>query len=319
MNARGIPLAPVRGLADARPASSLMCLTLAWALDDAALGPRPRELPRPARARRGRRRPRRVHRRQGRLGPLADLSDRRHLRRADRAAAGRGLVAFPGRRVDRRALPATATLGRPRLRRHRHPQPGVDDRSTSTTSSSSGCSSGRPRCSRRTRSSAITGRSAPWSSSACSSSGTWRSPSTTSCRYLVAVQRRLALPADPVARLRRAVGVAAPPDRRSGVDLVGLPARRDGVHRRRRRGVVRPHPDGGVGAAGRRLGRRRGRPDEPLAVALAVPADGRLDPPARAQLRPEHRGRSSLDDQWRAWPSRSSATRPTTSDYYWRA
>ena len=93
--------------------------------------------------------------------------------------------------------------------------------------SSSGSSCGRPRCSRPTRSSAIAGRSTRWSPSGSSCRRTWRSRRSTSCRYLVAVQHRGALPAHPLARLRRAVRVAAPADRRPGVDLVGLPARRN--------------------------------------------------------------------------------------------
>ena len=125
------------------------------------------------------------------------------------------------------------------------------------------------------------------------------------------VQPRGAVPAHPLARLRRAVGVAAPADRRPGIDLVGLPARRDGIHRRGRGGVDRAHPDGGVGAAGGGVGRRRGRAHQRVAVALAVPPDGRLDPVVRPDLRPERPGRPAMDDQWWRSPCGSSATRPT--------
>ena len=122
-----------------------------------ALGPRQPGLPRPAGRRRGRWRPRRVHRPQGRLGPLADVPHRGDLRGAARAAAGRA-GRLSRRRVDRRALPGD--------RRRRRSRPtstspsGASRRrpSTCTTSWSWPSSCGRPRCSRRTRSSGITGR-----------------------------------------------------------------------------------------------------------------------------------------------------------------
>ena len=104
------------------------------------------------------------------------------------------------------------------------------------------------------------------------------------------VQHRLVVPAHPLARLRRAGRMAPAPDRRSVDDLVGLPARRDRVHHGRGHLVVLPDPDGGIRAAGRRLGRRRGRPPHPVAIGLALPADGRLDPPGRAELREQHAG-----------------------------
>ena len=113
------------------------------------------------------------------------------------------------------------------------------------------------------------------------------------------VQRRLAPVADPFARVRRAVGVGAAPDRRSGQHLVGLPARWGGVHHRRRGCVVRPHPDGGIGAPGRGMGRRRRQPDRDLPVGFALPSDGRLDPPARARVRAGYPDRAGMDDQWR--------------------
>ena len=54
--------------------------------------------------------------------------------------------------------------------------------------------------------------------------------------YLVLYSLGGAVPADPLARPRGAVRVGASADRRSVVDLVGLPARRNGVHRRGRGG-----------------------------------------------------------------------------------
>ncbi len=79
------------------------------------------------------------------------------------------------------------------------------------------------------------------------------------------VQPRLAVPADPVARVRRAVGVAAAADRRPVEHLVGLPARRDHLHRRRGRGLGPAHQYGRLRAAGRRLRRLPGQPDRHLA------------------------------------------------------
>ena len=49
--------------------------------------------------------------------------------------------------------------------------------------------------------------------------------------------------------------MAAPPDRRPRLDLVGLPARRDDVHRGHRGVRLPPDPDRVVGAAGRGMGR----------------------------------------------------------------
>ena len=110
------------------------------------------------------------------------------------------------------------------------------------------------------------------------------------------VQRRLAVPAHPVACLRRAVGMDAPSDRGPGVDLVGLPPWRDDLHRSGGGGVGRAHPDGRVGATGRCLGRRRGRAAQRLAIHLPVPPDGRVHPARRADIRVQRADRPDLAD-----------------------
>ena len=109
------------------------------------------------------------------------------------------------------------------------------------------------------------------------------------------VQHRLAAPAHPLARLRRAIGVAASAHRRSGQHLVGLHAWRCRVHRGRRDGVVRADADGRVGAAGRGVGRRGGRPDQ----ALPVASPGSSRPAARAVRSASHSGpNSQVQQQW---------------------
>ena len=92
-------------------------------------------------------------------------------------------------------------------------------------------------------------------------------------RYLVAVQPRLAVPADP----RRTSSTSSPSGCGGGSATRrrsrGLPARRDVFIAIAVAASLAPDPDGVVRAAGRRLGRRRGRARRPVAVGLAVPAD----------------------------------------------
>ena len=107
------------------------------------------------------------------------------------------------------------------------------------------------------------------------------------------VQHRLVVPAHPLARLRRAIGVAAAAHRRSGQHLVGLHARRCGVHRGGRDGVVRADADGRIGATGRSLGWRGGRPDQ----ALPVASPGSCRPAARAAPSASHSGPNSQVQQ----------------------
>ena len=71
------------------------------------------------------------------------------------------------------------------------------------------------------------------------------------------VQHRLAVPAGPLSRPRRAGRVAPSPDRRSRLHLGRLPARRDRVHRRRHRGIAAAHEHRPVGAARGELGPAR--------------------------------------------------------------
>ena len=104
----------------------------------------------------------------------------------------------------------------------------------------------------------------------------------------------------------------ASPDRRPGVDLVGLPARRDDLHRRRRRGLGRAHPDGRVGAAGRCLGRRPGRPAQRVAVHLSATCRrvGRRGPSGSPSARTRRSARSGRPTPGVAHHD-PRATRPT--------
>ena len=105
---------------------------------------------------------------------------------------------------------------------------------------------------------------------------------------LVVFSRGAPVPADPVARLRRAVRLDPPSDRRPGVDLVGLSPRRDGLHRRRRHRLAQCSP---------RRPRRRPlpapstasrRPAQRVAIHPAVPADRRVVADRGPLLRHEH-------------------------------
>ena len=104
----------------------------------------------------------------------------------------------------------------------------------------------------------------------------------------------------------------APPDRRPGVDLVGLPARRDRLHRgRRRRRSLLLTADGRVRAAGRRLGRRRGQPVDAVALGPAIPADRRRDPRVRARFGCDAAGPAVWNTDDAPRPDHPAATRPT--------
>ena len=130
----------------------------------------------------------------------------------------------------------------------------------------------------------------------------------TSCRYLVLFSLASLFLLIRGARLRRAVGVAASADRRPGVDLVGLPARRDRLHRgrgRRRRSLLTQTAV--VGAAGGGVGRRRRRAGRPVAGrsrGTSRPA-GR---PAQVGLTfgPDQVGRAGVE-QRRLWSPRDPA------------
>ncbi len=94
-------------------------------------------------------------------------------------------------------------------------------------------------------------------------------------------------PARPLPRARRADRVAAAADRRPGVDLGDLPARRRHLHRGRRLRVAPPDERGPVRPARRLLERAQHRPRRALPVAPALPADRREHAPHRQRLRPE--------------------------------
>ena len=106
------------------------------------------------------------------------------------------------------------------------------------------------------------------------------------------LHRRLAPAADPVARARGAGRVDPPADRRPGLDLEHLPARRDHLHRRGGRGLAGPHGDGVVGTAAERLDGGRRIPRRARALVAEVPAGRRQHHLVRGRLRPvghEHR------------------------------
>ena len=168
---------------------------------------------------------------EGRLGPLADLPDRIDLRGAARAAARRRCVGATGRRLDPRPV---RDHRRRRSSRPTSTWPSSTCRSTVAVPplhlSCSGCSSGRPRM---FASYAVFGHHRPLNAVIVVGIvlvGNMAFTLDDQLQLPRPVQHRLAVPAHPLARLRRAGRMAPPPDRRSGDDLVGLPARRDHVH-----------------------------------------------------------------------------------------
>ena len=108
------------------------------------------------------------------------------------------------------------------------------------------------------------------------------------------VHRRVAVPADPDARVRRAGDVDPAPDRRSQHDLVALSPRRHRVHPGRPGGVAGAHRPGRLEPARRRLGRgarpapRRRRDDR------AIPARRRGRQGQRRELRVERPDRGEV-------------------------
>ncbi len=130
---RKIPLAPAEGWSTLGLVI-LICLTMAWAIDDAAwvLG-RPKYLDfLPLAAIGGVLVG--VHRRQGRLGPLADLSSSGRSSRRCSLPLIVALLVFPDGASIHDLYPGDLQRRRPGLDRPRDQGPGLDRSSTSTTS-----------------------------------------------------------------------------------------------------------------------------------------------------------------------------------------
>ena len=124
-------------------------------------------------------RPRRLPRSEGRAGPLA------HVPRWRASSARWSIPWLVGEHLasdglDPRPLRGHRPVGRRRPTSNSSWKATHSRTSTATTCGSSGCSSSAPRCSRRTRPSAIGARSMPSSSWAWRSSSTWLSRRTTS-------------------------------------------------------------------------------------------------------------------------------------------
>ena len=290
---RRIPLAPAEGWLTARPRDA--------DVPDPGLGDRRRRAGSSGRAEyldlpgadRDRRRPGRVHRPEGRLGPLADLPDRRRSSRRCSCRCSSAL-ARPTRTAPRsttcsRRPPTSVVQAYIDLAVRGLP---FDHRSTSTTSSCCGmlvwatCDvrvvrgvRPSPPAQRRDR-----GRDRP------------RREHVVHLRERAPVprpvQRRLAVPADPLARLRRAGRVAPPADRRS-VRRISSVYLRGGtvfiavaVHAR---SFFLTQTAASAPLAGAWDGVEDGLA-QPVAIGLALPADGRLDPAGRPELREQHAG-----------------------------
>ena len=289
----------------------VLCLTLAWSIDDARWVLGRDDLPRLPAARRRRRRPDRVHRREGRLGPLADLPDRVDLRGAHRPALRRRRSRIPrtARSTTCTRRPPTSVIaayGDIVVRNqastiqylHYLLTLGLLVWATSMFASYAVFGHRRPlnAVDRRRR---------------CSWSGTWRITINDQLVYLVLFSLaalflliRGHVLDEQSEWLRRRIGDPAS-------IALGLPARRDRVHRGRRRRLAVPDPDRQLEAARRRVGRRQRQPGRPVPGAPAVPAGRRRQPVVRGQLRAERRGAAGLDDGLDRWPSRSSGPRPT--------
>ena len=249
---RHLPKAPVEGWISLA-GILVLTLALAWSIDDAAwvLGRDHFRTPGLDGRVGGRHR---VHRREGRLGALADLSRRVAPCRAHRAALRRRR---PAARSDLgHPVPGDRNVARRGVARPRPPQPvghpgvrplpadaravHVGDRDVRRLHDVRPSAAAERDRARRHRPRREHGLHVPQPAHAAR-----------------AVQPRRALPAHPVPRLRRGVRVAAASHRRPVGRVGAVPARRLGVHRRRRRRVALPHQHRIVGAA-RRGGPRGG-------------------------------------------------------------
>ena len=215
-----------------------------------------------------------LHRREDGLGPLDDAPRWRAARRARGAGGGRlddGAGALARGRVPLHRERNRGGLAGPRLARpavHHaggplHPRPGwrgLGHRAVPRVRGLQASAAPRGRPDRGPRAALQHGahRSRP-------------------AGHAGGVRRRLAVPADRDARLRRAGHLDAPSHRRPGRHRLAVPAGRDGVHPGGDGRVHGAHAAGGLIAVGRRVG-RRGRAAGPRCAGVpeVLPGGRRL-------------------------------------------